>query len=62
MLDDADHFAFAELPNEAVIALHEFLEDFYTAFQNHYFPQLHRCYHDQRPLDNQLILPLDPST
>ncbi|MDZ7753532.1 MAG: hypothetical protein U5S82_18275 [Gammaproteobacteria bacterium] len=62
MHDDADRFAFPELPDEAVVALNEFLEDFYTAFQNHYFSQLHRWYHDQRPHDNQLTLPLDPSS
>jgi len=61
MHDNADRFAFPELPDTAVVALNEFLEDFYTAFQNHYFSQLHRWYHDQRAHDNQLTLPLDPS-
>ncbi len=62
MHDDTDLFAFPELPDEAVIALDQFLEAFYTHFQNHYFAQMHRWYHalDQRQRDNdQMPLPLD---
>jgi len=64
MHDDTDLFVFPELPNEAVVALDRFLEDFYTAFQNHYFAQMHRRYHElaqRRPDDSQMPLPLDPS-
>ena len=55
-----DHFAFPELPDEAVVALNQFLETFYTDFQNHYFAQMHRWYHaiDQRQPD-QPPLPLN---
>lgn len=60
MHDNTDRFDFPELPDEAVVALNQFLEDFYTAFQNHYFPQMHRWYQHQQPHDGQLPLPLDP--
>jgi hypothetical protein len=56
--DEPDFFAFPDLPDEAVIALNNFLEEFYASFQNHYFAQMHRYYHD-RPDDNQLPLPID---
>ncbi|MDN5865719.1 MAG: hypothetical protein L0I62_11005 [Gammaproteobacteria bacterium] len=62
MYNDTDLFAFPELPDEAVVALNQFIESFYTHFQNHYFAQIHRCYHeiDQRQqYNNQLPLPLD---
>jgi Ulp1 family protease len=60
MNDPTDLFAFPELPDEAVVALNQFLEAFYTDFQNHYFAQMHRWYHtiDQRHPD-QLPLPLN---
>ena len=64
MNDPTDRFAFPELPDEAVVALHQFLEDFYNEFQNHYFAQMHRWYHEprQHQQDNdQLPLPLDDS-
>lgn len=32
---DADTFVFPELPDHAVIAVNDFLEAFYTRFQNH---------------------------
>jgi hypothetical protein len=61
-MDDPTHrFAFPELPDEAVIALYEFIEAFYNDFQNHYFAQMHRRYQAQRPDDDQMPLPLDPS-
>lgn len=61
MHDDNDLFAFPELPDEAVVALERFLEDLYTAFQNHYFAQMHRWYQAERPDDGQMSLPLDSS-
>lgn len=55
-----DLFAFPELPDEAVAALDQLLEAFYTHFQSHYFAQMHRRCHalDQRDHD-QMPLPLD---
>ena len=41
-------FDFPELPDEAAIAINDFLEELYTRFQNHYFAQMHRYYHDRR--------------
>jgi hypothetical protein len=35
--DEPDFIAFPDLPDEAVIALNDLLEEFYTRFQNHYF-------------------------
>lgn len=63
MYDDTDLFVFPELPDEAVVALDQFLEDFYTAFQNHYFAPMHRRYHAlaQRQRDHQMLLPFDSS-
>jgi hypothetical protein len=46
MHEDADRFAFPDLPEEAVVALDQFLEAFYHHFQNHYFAQLHQHYHE----------------
>jgi hypothetical protein len=60
MHDDPELFTFPSLPDEAVVALNQFLETFSTLFQNHYFAQMHRWYHDQRPDDDQRPLPLDP--
>jgi hypothetical protein len=62
--DDPDLFAFPELPDEAVIAINDFIEAFYTRFQNHYFAQMHR-YDQTRPDADryccQIALPLgDP--
>ena len=45
MTDDADPFVFPDMPDEAVVAIDQFLEDFYHRFQNHYFAQMHRWYH-----------------
>jgi hypothetical protein len=64
MPEDTDRFVFPELPDEAVIALELFLEELYTAFQNHYFAQMHRWYHElaqHQPGHEQMPLPLDPS-
>ena len=44
MHEDTALCDFPELPDEAVIAINHFLEDFYTAFQNHYFAQIHRSH------------------
>lgn len=62
MHDDPELFTFPALPDEAVVALNQFLETFYTHFQNHYFAQMHRCYHElhQPPHDHDHVpLPLD---
>lgn len=63
MCNDVDRFYFPELSNEAVVALEHFLEEFFIAFQNHYFGQMHRYHQElaQRQYDDQQIpLPLDP--
>jgi hypothetical protein len=59
--DEPEFIDFPELPDEAVIALNDFLEQLYTAFQNRYFDQMHRYYHDRLPdrHDDQISLPLD---
>jgi len=62
LTDDPDPFAFPELPDEAVIAVHDFLEELYARFQNHYFAQMHRYYHDRpdpSPLHGQTTPPSD---
>ncbi len=46
MDQDTDPFLFPDMPDEAVAAIHEFLEELYLRFQNHYFAQMHRWYHD----------------
>jgi hypothetical protein len=61
MRHDLDAFVFPELPDEAVVAINDFLEDFYTAFQNHYCGQLLRCNHDQRIRANPSPSNHDPS-
>lgn len=61
MRQDLDAFAFPELPDEAVVAINDFLEDFYNAFQNHHFVQLLRRSYDQRPDDDQPPVTHDPS-
>ena len=45
MTEDTDRFVFPDMPDEAVVAIDQFLEAFYHRFQNHYFAQLHRWYH-----------------
>jgi hypothetical protein len=60
--DDPNLFVFPELPDDAVIAVNDFIEEFYTRFQNHYFAQMHRYDYDRRDLDRhhrQIALPLD---
>ncbi|MGB8984564.1 MAG: hypothetical protein WCC12_22040 [Anaerolineales bacterium] len=62
MNDAPDPFAFPDLNDEAVIALNDFLEEFYTRFQNHYFAQMHRFVAGlSRPdlYNDQMALPLD---
>lgn len=61
---DADPFTFPELPDDAAIAINDFLEEFYTRFQNHYYTQMQR-YDQLRPdldrCNGQMPLPLgDP--
>ena len=46
MDQDSDPFVFPDMPDEAVAAIHEFLEELYLRFQNHYFAQMHRWYHE----------------
>lgn len=45
-----------------MIAVNDFIEEFYTRFQNHYFAQMHR-YDQGRPAPDrynvQIALPLD---
>jgi hypothetical protein len=45
MANDADPFVFPDMPDEAVVAIDQFLEAFYNHFQNHYCAQMHRWYH-----------------
>ena len=60
MCEPTELFDFPDLPDEAVVAIDAFLEEFYTRFQNHYFAQMHRYYHE-RPDTAQMNLPLtDP--
>jgi hypothetical protein len=62
MNDDPDPFQFPELPDEAVVALNNFLEELFTQFQNHYFAQMHRYYADLPEPDrytNPMTLPMD---
>lgn len=42
MTKSIEPFDFPQLPDEAVIAINDFLEEFYRCFQNHYFGQMHR--------------------
>ncbi len=64
MCESTQSFDFPELPDEAIIAINDFLEEFYIRFQEHYFAQMHRYYHDQPRPDpdlEQMTLPLtDP--
>lgn len=58
---DADPFVFPELPDDAVIAINDFLEEFYTRFQNHYYAQMQRYDQLRSDLDRcngQMPLPL----
>ena len=62
MDQDTDPFVFPDMPDEAVVAIDQFLEAFYTHFQNHYFAQMHRYYADLPKPDrrtDQMPLPLD---
>ena len=45
MDQDTDPFVFPDMPDEAVVAIDQFLEAFYNHFQNHYFAQMHRWHH-----------------
>jgi hypothetical protein len=64
MCEPPDLFDFPDLPDEAVVAIDNYLTELLTRFQDHYFAQMHRYYHD-RPGENtdypQMTLPLsDP--
>lgn len=61
MSHDLEPFVFPELPDEAVVAINDFLEDFYTAFQNHYCSQILRWNHEQRMRANASPPKHDPS-
>ena len=65
MSEQTDPFIFPDMPDEAVVAIDQFLETFNRRFQNHYFAQMHRWYHalDEREASrgHSPILPLkDP--
>jgi len=63
MHEPTEPFDFPELPDEAVIAINNLLEEIYRRFQNHYFAQMHRYYHDRRadgPEPNHTRLPDPP--
>ena len=64
MCDRSDPFDFPDMPDEAIVAIDDFLTEFQTRFQNYYFAQLHRYYHDEHEENDpfpQLTLPLfDP--
>lgn len=59
MNEDTDRFVFPDMPDEAVVAIDQFLEAFYHHFQNHYFAQMHRWYRavEQRDHHNNPIPP-----
>ncbi len=64
MCDPPDPFDLPDMPDEAIVAIDDFLTEFQTRFQNYYFAQIHRYYHDE-PKDDpyfpQMTLPLpDP--
>lgn len=62
MRNDPDQLNFPQLPDQAVAALSDLLDVFYVRFQDHYFAQLHRYYHDWPEPDqynDQIALPLD---
>ena len=48
MKTSLEPFDFPELPDEAVIAINNFLEEFWRCFQNHYFAQMLRYERDLR--------------
>jgi hypothetical protein len=58
---DTDPFVFPDLPDEAVAAIHGFVEEFYLRFQNHYFAQMHRWYHEPDERQAHLDLMSSPS-
>jgi hypothetical protein len=62
MFTPPDPLHFPPLCDEAVLAIHDLLEEILLNFQNHYFSQLHRTYYESRPrhdpFNPQLSLPL----
>lgn len=60
MNEPTEPFDFPELPDEAVIAINDFLEELYMRFQNHYFAQMHRYYQD-RPVPDPDLQQTPPS-
>ena len=67
MHDNPSLFPFPELPDEAVLALNDFIEQLYNSFTNHYFVQLRQYYTEQADPSNyipcrhndQINLPLE---
>ncbi len=62
MNEHLEPFTFPQISDEAVIAINDFLEQFYTHFQDHYFAQIHRYYadlHEQARCSDPMSLPLD---
>jgi hypothetical protein len=64
MCEPFEPFDFPDLPDEAIVAIDNFLTEFLTRFQDHYFAQMHGYYHD-KPAEKadypQMTLPLsDP--
>jgi hypothetical protein len=51
---EPEAFNFPDLPDEVIVAIDNFLEEFYTRFQNHYFAQMHRYYQDLREQTDEL--------
>jgi hypothetical protein len=61
MCEPYDPFDFPDLPDEAVVAIDNFLTEFLTRFQDHYFDQMRSYYHDRPEEDGdypQMTLPL----
>jgi hypothetical protein len=59
MNEDTDPLLFPDMPDEAAVAINDFLDGLYHHFQNHYCAQLHRHYHaiDERQYDNDPMRP-----
>jgi hypothetical protein len=63
MNNDPNLFPFPDLPDEAVAALSDLLDELYNRFQSHYFEQLRRYYAEisdpNNYADEQSALPLN---
>ncbi len=62
MSTPTDPLHFPPLCDEAVLAIHDLLEELLLNFQNRYFAQLHHAYYESQsrhdPFSPQLSLPL----